>query len=121
MLKRHSITFHWLGDTGDCVYKSQMMYKPRVKPVRGKFPDKTVSYLEMPKFPAKIYIGGVYKRHLTVKVAVWICFFVSRKGCKPNYSMNSVCCDVGVYVISQGRMTFYIFLLDALSLCFSEE
>lgn len=60
MLKRHSITFHWLGDTGDCVYKSQMLYKPRVKPVRGKFPDKTISYLEMPKFSAEIYIGGVY-------------------------------------------------------------
>lgn len=59
--------------------------------------------------------------HLTVKVAVWIYFFVSKKGCKPKDSMNSVCCDVGVYVISQGRMAFYVFLLDALSLCFSEE
>lgn len=47
VLKRHSIIFHWLEDTGDCVYKCKMMFKPQVKPVRGKFPDKTVSYLEM--------------------------------------------------------------------------
>lgn len=59
VLKRHTITFHWLGDTGDCVYKCNMMFKPQVKPVRGKFLDKTVSYLEMPKFSAKIYISGV--------------------------------------------------------------
>lgn len=75
----------------------------------------------MPKFSAKIYNGGVYNWHLTVKVAVCICFFVSSKGYKPKCSMNSVCCDVGVYVISQGRLTFYIFLLVVLSLCFFEE
>lgn len=120
MLKRHSITFHWLRDAGDCVYKCKMMIKPQVKPVRGKFPDKTVSYLEMPQFSAKIYISGVYNWHLTIKVAVCICLFISRKGCKPKCSMNLVCYDVGVYVISQGRQTFYSFF-DALFLCFSEE
>lgn len=59
-----------------------MVFKPQVKPVRGKFLDKTVSYLEMPKFSAKVYISGVYNWHQTVKVIVCICFFISRKGCK---------------------------------------
>lgn len=80
VLKRHSTTFHWPGDTGDCVYKCKMMFTPQVKPVRGKFLDKTVSYLENPKFSAKIYISGVYNWHLRVKVVVCVCFFIYRKG-----------------------------------------
>lgn len=46
VLKRHSITFHWPGDTGDCVYKCKMMFTPQVKPVRGKFLDKIPLFRE---------------------------------------------------------------------------
>lgn len=65
-------------------------------------------YFENPKFSAKIYISGVYNWHLSKSCCLYL-FLYLQEGLKTLMKYEFSVLYVGVYVLSQGRQTFYIF------------